>query len=422
MFWLGVLVLVLTFVAIVKRYEARMVLFLAGLVMTILSGKWSAAFDAFTAAMINKGLVPVICSVMGFAYVMKLTECDTHLVHLLAGFLRRWRFILIPGTVVVTFIVNIALPTAAGCAAAVGIVLIPTLIKAGIHPVIAASAVLAGTWGSVLNPGTVHNPFIAKLANTDVMAVISGHFPAAAAGLAVVAISLTFVAILFKEDRGYEAAESSAAGKEQAANQPEFKVNIIKAIVPVLPLTMLILGSKQVRLIPEVSVLQAMIIGVIVGFVVTLKSPQEISKQFFAGMGESYGSVVGLIVAASVFICGMDAMGIVKVLIDAMKESQSIAKLAAAWGPFLVTVLSGSGDAATLAFNGAITPHAKDFGFGISQIGSLAYLSGGLGRSMSPVAPVTIICATLAGVNPIDMVKRNALGVVLAALVVMMIL
>ena len=417
MFWLGILVLVLAFVAIVKRYEARLVLFLAGLVMTLLAGKWTAAFDAFTAAMTNKGLVPVICSVMGFAYVMKMTECDKHLVYLLANFLRRWRAILIPGTVVVTFVVNIALPTAAGCAAAVGIVLIPTLIRAGIHPVIAASAVLAGTWGSVLNPGTVHNPFIAKLANTDVMTIISGHFPASMAGLAAVAISLTVVARFLKEDRGYELAESEDSGADQA-----FKVNLIKAFIPVLPLTMLVLGSKQIHLIPEVSVLQAMIIGVIVGFAVTLKSPQEISKQFFAGMGEAFGSVVGLIIAASVFIAGMETMGIVKALIDTMKESQGIAKLAAAWGPYVVTVLSGSGDAATLAFNGAITPHAKDFGFEIPQIGSLAYLSGGLGRSMSPVAPVTIICATLAGVNPIDMVKRNALGVVLGVFVVMLIL
>jgi DcuC family C4-dicarboxylate transporter len=417
MFWLGILVVVLTFVAIVKRYEARLVLFLSGLLLTILSGNWSSAFDAFTAAMINKGLVPVICSVMGFAYVMKLTQCDAHLVNLLAGLLKRWRVVLIPGTVVVTFIVNIALPTAAGCAAAVGIVLIPTLIKAGIHPVIAASAVLAGTWGSVLNPGTVHNPFIAKLAGMDVMAVISGHFVAAMVGLAVVAVSLTAIAIFFKEDRGYETVEATVSNSD-----PEFKVNIIKAIIPVLPLTMLILGSKQIHLIPEVSVLQAMIIGVMIGFAVTLKSPQEISKQFFAGMGDSFGSVVGLIIAASVFISGLDSMGIVKVLIEAMKGSQSIAKLAAAWGPFLVTVLSGSGDAATLAFNGAITPHANDFGLGISQTGSLAYLSGGLGRSMSPVAPVTIICATLAGVSPIDMVKRNALGVILAAFAVMLIL
>lgn len=414
MIWLGGIIVLLTFAAIVKRYETRMVLFLSGLAMAALSGKPLVAIDAFSAAMVNSGLVPVICTVMGFAFVMKWTKCDSHLVHLLAGGLTRFRTILIPGTVIVTFLINIALPSAAGCSAAVGAIMIPTLIGAGVHPAIAGSAVLAGTWGSVLSPGATHNPFVAKLANVDVMTVIATLTPAALAGVVTVAIALTAVALLRKEHTGYEAAVD-VNSKEHA----EFKVNYLMAAVPVVPLALLVLGSKQIGLLPAISVPQAMIAGVILGFVVTWMNPQDISKQFFTGMGEAYGSVMGIIIAAAVFTKGMELIGLTGALIEAMKHSEQIAKLAATFGPFIIAILSGSGDAATLAFNGAITPHAKQFGYGIIEMGSTAQIVGALGRSMSPVAGAAIVCAQLAGVSTIEITKRNALGMIVGSIVVM---
>ena len=132
MVWIGALIVILTFVAIIRQYETRMVLFISGLAMCLVgSGMlkgFEGAMDAFTKAMVNPGLVTVICTVMGFAFVMKLTKCDSHLVHFLAGGLGKLGPVLIPGAVFVTFAINIALPSAAGCAAAVGAVLIPTVI------------------------------------------------------------------------------------------------------------------------------------------------------------------------------------------------------------------------------------------------------------------------------------------------------
>lgn len=79
--WVGGLIVAFTFYAVIKRYDTRLVLFLSGLIMAMLSGKALEAINAFSTAMVNAGLVPVIGTVMGFAYVMKLTECDSHLVH-----------------------------------------------------------------------------------------------------------------------------------------------------------------------------------------------------------------------------------------------------------------------------------------------------------------------------------------------------
>lgn len=420
MIWIGLLILVLTFAAIIKRYETRMVLFFSGLTMAIISGQPLKAFDSFTAAMINTSLVPIICTVMGFAYVMKATKCDMHLVQLLAGSIKKASSLLIPGTVIVTFFINIAIPSAAGCAAAVGAILIPTLIKAGVHPAIAGSAVLAGTWGSTLSPGGTHNPFVAKLANVDVMTVIATELPAVLTAALVVAVVLTGIAFIRKEHKSIEVELLDTIGDANAGETNQ--VSYLKAIIPLVPLVVLILSSKQVGILPPVSIPLAMIVGAILGFLVTFKNPQDLTKQFFSGMGEAYGSIIGIIVAAAVFTSGMELIGLTKALIDVMKGSEQIARVAAGVGPLVIAVLCGSGDAAALAFNGAITPHAAQFGLGIIEMGSTAQVVGALGRSMSPVAGATIVCAQLAGVSTLDITKRNALPMILAAITMILML
>lgn len=415
MIWVGAIIVLLTFVAIVKRYETRLVLFLGGLAMAAAAGKPLAAMDAFAKAMVNEGLVTTICTVMGFSYVMSVTNCDKHLVHLLAGGLKRVKPILVPGAVVVTWVLNIALPSTAGCAAAVGAVLIPTLIRSGVHPAMAAACVMSGTFGSTMSPGLSHNPFVAKLAQVDVMTVIANHAPAVLVVLAIAAPMLAMVAYWRKEGPD---AERAAAFQEDGQ---DFKVNLLKAIIPALPLVLLVLGSKQLGVIPTVTVPQAMIIGAMLGFLATFQNPQEISKGFFKGMGDSYGDIMGIIIAAAVFTQGMQIIGLTGAMIEKMKASQDIAIYAATFGPYFLAILSGSGDAAALAFNGAVTPHAAQFGWAISDMGSLATISGALGRTMSPVAGGLIVCATIAKVNPFEIAKRTAPGMVLGVLAVLLV-
>ncbi|MCX5735925.1 MAG: hypothetical protein NTW68_16590 [candidate division NC10 bacterium] len=85
-------------------------------------------------------------------------------------------------------------------------------------------------------------------------------------------------------------------------------------------------------------------------------------------------------------------------------------------------MLGGSGDATTPAFNSAVTPHAVSFGFGAMNLGNLANIGGALGRSMSPVAAGCIIAAGFAGVNPFEIAKRNAIPMLISAVLVMLLL
>lgn len=435
MIWIGLAIVVVTFYLIYKNYEARLVLALSGLVMAFIgqvvvgtNGGVSAAVDAFVKQLVNGGLVPTIVTVMGFGYVMTFTKCSDHLVNLLVKPLARVPVIVIPGAVIITWLLNIVLPSAAGIAAAVGVLLIPALIALKVRPVMAAAAVFIGTWGSVVSPGLMFNPQIADIAfkakeipAPDAMIVIMQEALPCAIGALVAAICLTIICIVLKE--GVSSTEIVKELPDGEEIQKNFKVNPIKAIIPIIPLALLVLASKQVGVLPTkaFSVPVCMLIGTAIGLIVALFSKQKIgeaSKKFCRGAGDGFCDVVILIAAAAMFASGMKAIGLTGALVDAMKGSQSVAMFAAAAGPFVMAAISGSGNAAALAFNQAITPNAADFGLTIVQLGAVAQIAAGLGRSMSPVAGGVIILAGIAGVNPMEVVKRTAIPAIVALIVV----
>ena len=435
MIWIGLAIVVVTFYLIYKNYEARLVLALSGLVMAFIgqvvvgtNGGVSAAVDAFVKQLVNGGLVPTIVTVMGFGYVMTFTKCSDHLVNLLVKPLARVPVIVIPGAVIITWLLNIVLPSAAGIAAAVGVLLIPALIALKVRPVMAAAAVFIGTWGSVVSPGLMFNPQIADIAfkakeipAPDAMIVIMQEALPCAIGALGAAICLTIICIVLKE--GVSSTEIVKELPDGEEIQKNFKVNPIKAIIPIIPLALLVLASKQVGVLPTkaFSVPVCMLIGTAIGLIVALFNKQKIgeaSKKFCRGAGDGFCDVVILIAAAAMFASGMKAIGLTGALVDAMKGSQSVAMFAAAAGPFVMAAISGSGNAAALAFNQAITPNAADFGLTIIQLGAVAQIAAGLGRSMSPVAGGVIILAGIAGVNPMEVVKRTAIPAIVALIVV----
>ena len=402
---IGAIIVIGVIYLLLKRHESRMVLIAAGILMAIIAGKPMAALDAFAKSMTNAGLITSVCSCMGFALVMKYTGCDKHLVVAIGKVLKKMGFLLIPGATIATFIINIAIPSAAGCSAAVGVIFIPILMSAGIHPAMAAAAVKSGTYGSMMNPGLVHNGVIAKLSNVEITEVISHHMMADIASVIIAAATLTAVAIFLKENKGYVSADGSNA------LEADLKINPFYALMPLLPVIILLVGSTGMVPFLKMGVPQAMLIGALVSLLVTRSNPTKLTKSFFDGMGDAYANIIGIIISVGVFVSG-----------NWMLESTGIVKIAATFGPFILAMISGSGDAATVAFNEAVTPHAAQFGLQAIDMGSMAALGGTLGRTMSPIAGATIICAGIAGVDPMEVCKRNALGITLALLAGMVIL
>ncbi|SPX41455.1 C4-dicarboxylate transporter [Haemophilus influenzae] len=109
------------------------------------------------------------------------------------------KFFLIPIATVITFFINIAIPSAAGCAAAVGATLIPVLKSAGVRPATAGAAILAGTFGSMMSPGSSHSAMISEMSGLTITQVNLSHAPYNMIAGAIGAVVLTILALVFKD-------------------------------------------------------------------------------------------------------------------------------------------------------------------------------------------------------------------------------
>ncbi|HIU84640.1 MAG TPA: C4-dicarboxylate transporter DcuC [Candidatus Aphodousia gallistercoris] len=403
--WMAVIVVIGTVYALVKRYETRLVLLSAGFLMAILSLNPLMAFKQFDASMTNSSLIIAICSAMGFAAVISITGCDRHLVTLLINPLRKLGIVLLPSSMIVTSALAAAIPTMGGLCAAVGPTIVPILVRAGFKPAAAAASVAACMGTAYLNPGLSHNPFIAKIANMDVMTFIGLHINATLIISACCIIGVTLTCFLMHD---YDPKNIGAAGpfSPQESKDEVFKPNVIYAIAPVIPIAILVVCAIW---FPQwkVSVATAMVIGSVYAMLVTRTNPETAIKRFFNGMGNGYDTILGIIIAAGVFAAGLRAAGLVDILVEYLKHSNEVAKLGGAIGPFALALITGSGDAATFAFNEAVTPFAEQFGMTIDSLGYLAMMAGCLGRMGSPLAGGVILISGIAMVTPIETVKRT---------------
>ena len=159
---LGLLIIAAAVYAILRRMDVRLVLLVAAMLLGAIGTSLVEVKDGLTSVvrvflttLSNEQFVVPICTAMGFAHVLRLTGCDQHLVHLLVRPLQRVRLFLIPGAVLVGFIVNIPVISQTSTAVAIGPVLVPLLLAARISPLTTGAALLLGAslGGELINPG-----------------------------------------------------------------------------------------------------------------------------------------------------------------------------------------------------------------------------------------------------------------------------
>ena len=117
------------------------------------------------AEMANPGTVVPICTALGFAYVLRITECDQHLIRLLLRPLQHVRWLLIPGGILAGYLVNTTIVSQTGTAAVLGPILIPLLACRRLPPATAGAILLLGSsmGGELFNPGAVEMRKLAEL-------------------------------------------------------------------------------------------------------------------------------------------------------------------------------------------------------------------------------------------------------------------
>ena len=289
--------------------------------------------------------------------------------------LTKVRFLLIPGTVLVGFFVNMPIVSQTSTAVTIGAVVIPILRTAGISPVTTGAALLLGSsiGGELLNPGapelltTIYESQKAAKDNPDL-----GHeageytsercvrriIPLDFLGLAVGLLAFWWLSYRY---------EKSLPAEAGAAEVPPdtFHVNWLKAAVPLLPLIFLYACSYPFRFLAldqawlelPTGVLSdrfetrmigfAMLLGVVAAAVVTASKLNGVGTAFFEGAGYGYAHIVSLIVAANCFGTGIREIGIAHSIGGIIAAWPDVLMPAAGILPLAFAVLCGSGMAST---------------------------------------------------------------------------
>jgi DcuC family C4-dicarboxylate transporter len=408
---LAVLIIAAALFFLLRGYDVRLVLFAAGLALCSLVGDPFRVFDAFLKYMGDTTYVGPICTALAFSSVLAVSGCDREMVRLLMRPLRTVPWALIPGGCVVGFLTNSAITSQTGAAAAVGPILVPLLIAAGVPPVVAGATLVLGCsgGGNLLNMG--EPDFVAIKDSTGVKP------DAVLTAMALPEIVAFVVAVgVFTAWLGRKRAEPVAAEKPAVEEGP---INLVKALLPPLPVIILMALIPNVPMQPWIwvkirypdgfPVSHAMILCTMIALLLTRKEISAQTRAFFEGMGKAYANIISLIITGRCFVEGITAVGMITALIKVVSGRGIFGKLLTEAFPWILAVVSGSGIAPCVSFCKAVLPEvAKLDQAAALNLGVLAAVASNFGRTMSPVAAVVMFSATLVKVSPVDIVKKTA--------------
>jgi DcuC family C4-dicarboxylate transporter len=302
----------------------------------------------------------------------------------------------------------------------------PILVKLGVSRLSAVSVITACTAFGI-GPASAISVSATKIAEQEPINFFLSHqIPLFIPLCIVVTVSYYFV------NRYFDKKEHLVPEVIEELEDTKSSAPLVYAIIPILPLVLLIGFSDILKLFPtsiQLDTTTAMFISLFVALIFELVRTRSVKKVmqslvvFWTGMSNIFKSVVTLIIAADIFAKGLISLGFIDGLVS---SSQSLGFGAIGIGIimvimiFLASMLMGSGNASFFAFGPLVPKIATEFGVSTTSMILPMNFAASMGRTVSPVAGVLIATADLAGVSPIDIVKRNLIPFV-SALVVMLI-
>ncbi len=446
---------------IVRGWDVRLVLLCAAVVISLVTGlnakrgeqfmTLAQVVREFLATFSNEKFVVPICSAMGFAYVLRHTGCDRHLVLLLVKPIRYVRWLLVPGVIAVGFLVNIPVISQTSTAVCIGTVVIPLMRAAGYSLATAGACLLLGVsvGGELMNPGAPELLTVYDKTKVSPIKQASEYIPPLVFTQLAISTAV-FWLLSFWWERNNKSSkdvipteELNGKNSHTIANVnaiPETRIDLIKALVPLVPLGLLFAAGPPLHLIeiPDEWVISpkdgkrdpayntrliglAMLVGVVVAAVVSPVRSRDCVKQFFEGAGYGFTHIVSLIVTATCFGRAIEAAGLAQLLGQWIAASPQLMQPFAAFVPLCFAAICGSGMASTQSLYGFFHEPAIALGLDPASVGAMVSLGSAAGRTMSPVSAVALMCATLTRTNSFTLARRVAIPL-LSGMVVVVIL
>ncbi len=436
-----VLSLIVTFWAgylIVKKFKPQPVLFIAGMALmffavffglgNILPAKESTGFVIFDAFEFIKrtfssragGLGLNIMAVAGFARYMDHIGASKALVKLTISPLLALRapYLVMAGAWILGMFLGLAINSASGLAMLLMVTVFPILINLGVSR-LSATAVIATTLCLDWSPSDTGTLLAATTAGIDpVVYWVKYQIPIAAVTIPVVAILHFFTQKWMDARDGHIVKAAEILAPKDKDLEPEKLPPMFYAILPVIPLGLILVFSDLWISWIKMDIIKAMFIGLAIGMLVEyirLRDGKKVLSDiqvFFDGLGMQMANVITLIVAGETFAKGLVTIG----TIDAIITSAQTSGFGAAGMILLMitiiavsSVIMGSGNAPFFAF-AALTPTVAAK-MSVPAVVMLLpmHFAASAARAMSPITAVIVVSSSMGGVSPFDVVKRTAI-------------
>ena len=430
------LILVICGYLIAKNYDAKIVLFGAGLLLMFAavglghpllpeaqsSGlSWLDPFvqikQIFISQMGNVGLTIMV--LFGFSSYMSHIGANDVTVMLLTRPLSRIRspYLLVPVIFLLGNLLSLVVPSAASLAVLLMATLYPVL-KASNMSSLTAGAVIATTATIMPSPLGADNVLAAqKLGIPLVEYIVSYHAPISLPTLALMAV------VHYFWQKAMDKRQQARGGLEEKDESLALPTGLPPAyygLFPVLPLVLVLLFGIffthiSLGLVEITFVCLLLTIGVELLRKGKIKETSKEFAIFFTGMGTGLAQVVSLIVAASMLVEGLKAIGIIDTLVDSVKHIDGVGSILMFFfsgTAALIGFISGSGLAVFYSFINIIPEITEKVGVNSVSVALPMQLTANLIRSMSPVAAVIIVIASITGSNPIEIIKRTSVPII----------
>lgn len=423
---------------IVKKYKAQAVLFIAGFALmfaavglglgSILPAKQSTGlvlFDAFefiknTLSSRAAGLGLNIMAVAGFARYMDHIGASKALVHATIKplLLLKSPYIVMAATWVLGMFLGLAINSASGLAMLLMVTAFPILISLGVSR-LSAVAVIATTLCLDWSPSDTGTLLTANTAGIDPVEYwVKYQVPITAWVIPVVAAAHFFTQRWMDKRDGHVVQPVALTPHVNADGTVEKLPPKFYALLPLVPLCLILGFSKYAIATVQMNIIIAMMIGLAVGMIVEfirLRDGKKVMNDiqvFFDGLGMQMANVITLIVAGETFAKGLQTIG----TIDAIIHGAQVSGFGAA-GMILVTtgiiivcsIIMGSGNAPFFAFAAMIPGVAAKMGVAPVVMLLPMHFAASSARAMSPITAVIVVASSMGNVSPFDVVKRTAI-------------
>ena len=441
---LSLVVIVVAGRLLLKKYNPHAVLLVSGLLMLIIAQVLNynlpllkdptgfSGFDLFryikeSFSKTNAGVGLMIMAIGGFvAYIDKIGASDV-LVHVASKpltFLKSKPYVAASLVIPIGQLLFVAIPSAAGLGLLLMASMFPILINLGVSRLSAVSVITATTAFGI-GPASAITASATSIAGIDtIVFFLNNQIPVVWPLSVVMMITYYFVNRYFDKKDGF-------VKEVEAPKRKELKAPLIYALIPILPIVLLIVFSKIFSFfsVPiSIDTTTAMFISLFIALVFELVRTRDIKavlaslQTFWNGMGNIFKTVVTLIITADIFAKGLISLGFIDGL---LVLAQNIGLGGVGVGIvmtimiFLASMLMGSGNASFFAFGPLVPKIANKLGVESTSIILPMQLSASMGRTVSPIAGVIIATAEIANVSTLAIVKRNIIPLVIALLVML---